>query len=70
MKEGTHGVSFQPESAADALFIARFLNMYLETGKAAQGKKYSSYTQLEMAVHKAFLAEYGLQQPKNPQNQK
>ena len=61
MKEAPHHVLFQPETDADELLIVRFLNLYVETvWKTTRGMKYSSYAELEMAVHKAFLARLPL----------
>jgi len=46
MKEATHD---------DALSISRFLNVNKDTvWEIIQGMKFSSYSELAMAVHKAF----------------
>ena len=46
MKEATHD---------DALSISRFLNVNKDTvWEIIKGMKYSSYSELAMAVHKAF----------------
>lgn len=47
MKQATHG---------DAVYIARFLNLNIETvWEIIRGMKYSTQNELEMAVHHAFL---------------
>jgi hypothetical protein len=47
MKQATH---------SDAVYIARFLNLNIETvWEIIRGMKYSSQNELEMAVHHAFL---------------
>lgn len=70
MEEATHNELFHPATEADALLIVRFLNLYVETvWKTTRGMKYSSYAELEMAVHKAFLARLPPRIDTNSHNQ-
>ena len=70
MEQATHDELFQPATEADALLIVRFLNLYVETAwKTTRGMKYSSYAELEMAVHKAFLTSLRPRKDTNSHNQ-